>query len=103
MFACVGNTSQYGGGIRITPKAQFDDGLLDLCLVHRATRVQLLKTLPFAYTGSHEKSPFVETARETQFAFDSEHPMDVYADGELLTRTPVTFALAREKLRIVVP
>jgi YegS/Rv2252/BmrU family lipid kinase len=103
MFACVGNTPQYGGGIRITPNAQIDDGLLDLCLVHRTTRVQLLKTLPRAYTGSHVNSPFVETARGSQFTFESEHPMDVYADGERLTSSPVTFALAREKLRIVVP
>jgi YegS/Rv2252/BmrU family lipid kinase len=103
MFACVGNTTQYGGGIRITPNAQIDDGLLDLCLVHRTTRVQLLRTLPRAYTGSHVESPFVETARGPQFTFESERPMDVYADGERLTSTPVTFALARDKLRIVVP
>ena len=103
MFACVGNSRQYGGGIRITPDAQVDDGQLDLCLVHRTSRAQLLKTLPRAYTGSHVKSPFVETARGTQFTFESEHPMEVYADGERLTRTPVTFALAEGKLRIVVP
>jgi len=29
--------------------------------------------------------------------------MEVYADGERLTRTPVTFALAAGKLRIMVP
>jgi YegS/Rv2252/BmrU family lipid kinase len=103
MFACVGNTPQYGGGIRITPDAQIDDGLLDLCLVHRTTRMQLLKTLPRAYTGAHVKSPFVETARATHFTFESEAPMDVYADGERLTRTPVTFTMASRKLRIVLP
>jgi YegS/Rv2252/BmrU family lipid kinase len=103
MFACVGNTSQYGGGIRITPDAEIDDGLLDLCLVRRTTRIQLLKTLPSAYTGSHLTSPFVETARATQFTFESDPAMDVWADGERLTRTPVTFALASGKLRIVVP
>ena len=103
MFACVGNTRQYGGGIRITPDARIDDGLLDLCLVHRTTRVQLLATLPRAYTGLHVKSPFVETARAAVFTFDSERPMNVYADGERLTCTPVTFALAADKLRLVVP
>lgn len=103
MFAAVGNTRQYGGGIRITPDAIVDDGLLDLCIVHQTTRGQLLKTLPKAYTGAHVKSPFVETGRGREFRFESEQAMAVYADGEPLTRTPVTFALASEKLKIVVP
>lgn len=103
MFAAVGNTRQYGGGIRITPGAVIDDGLLDLCLVHSTTRMQLLKTLPRAYTGAHVRSPFVETARGREFHFSSERPMAVYADGEPLTMTPVSFGLASEKLRIVTP
>lgn len=103
MFATVGNSRQYGGGIRITPDAKLDDGQLDLCIVHRTSRMQLLKTLPQAYTGAHVKSPFVETGRGTSFTFDSERPMDVYADGERITMTPVRFGLASEKLRIVAP
>jgi diacylglycerol kinase (ATP) len=103
MFAAVGNSRQYGGGIRITPDAKIDDGLLDVCIVHRTSRAQLLITLPRAYNGSHVKKPFVEMRRGTEFRFESERPMDVFADGEYLTRTPVEFALAPEKLRIVVP
>ncbi|HUP60532.1 MAG TPA: diacylglycerol kinase family protein [Thermoanaerobaculia bacterium] len=103
MFAAVGNTRQYGGGIRITPDAVMDDGLLDLCIVHKTTRLQLLKTLPRAYTGAHVTSPFVEIGRGREFHFESEHSMAVYADGEPLTRTPVSFGLAAGKLRVVVP
>ncbi len=103
MFATVGNSRQYGGGIRIVPDALIDDGQLDLCIVHRTSRLQLLKTLPQAYTGAHVKSPFVETGRGSSFTFDSERPMDVYADGERITVTPVRFSLADEKLRIVAP
>lgn len=103
MFATVGNSRQYGGGIRITPDALIDDRLLDLCIVHRTSRLQLLKTLPKAYTGAHVKRPFVETGRGTTFTFASERPMDVYADGERITATPVRFALSDERLRIVAP
>jgi diacylglycerol kinase (ATP) len=103
MFAAIGNTRQYGGGIRITPDAVVDDGLLDACIVHRTTRLELLKTLPKAYTGAHVRSPFVETARASAFTFESPHPMAVYADGEPLTATPVAFAMERERLRVVVP
>jgi diacylglycerol kinase (ATP) len=101
MFAAVGNSRQYGGGIRITPAAAIDDGQLDTCIVHQTTRVQLLKTLPKAYTGAHVRSPFVETGRGRFFRFESERPMEVYADGELVTSTPVTFVLEPTKLRFV--
>lgn len=103
MFAAVGNTRQYGGGIRITPDAIIDDALLDICIVHRTTRAQLLKTLPKAYTGAHVKSPFVDMGRGREFHFESEKAMAVYADGEPLTRTPVSFGVARERLKFIVP
>jgi diacylglycerol kinase (ATP) len=103
MFAAIGNTRQYGGGIRITPDAIIDDGLLDLCIVHETTRAELLKTLPKAYTGAHVKSPFVEMGRGREFHFEGEQPMAVYADGEPLTRTPVSFGVANERLKICVP
>ena len=103
MFAAVGNSRQYGGGIRITPAALIDDGELDLCVVHRTSRMQLLKTLPKAYTGAHVKSAFVQTGRGTAFTFEAPQRMEVYADGERLTETPVRFELAKEKLKIVAP
>jgi diacylglycerol kinase (ATP) len=103
MFAAIGNTRQYGGGIRITPDAVVDDGLLDLCIVHETTRVELLKTLPKAYTGAHVKSPFVEMGRGREFHFASDTAMAVYADGEPLTRTPVSFTLCASRLRVVIP
>jgi YegS/Rv2252/BmrU family lipid kinase len=103
MFAAIGNTRQYGGGIRITPDAVIDDGLLDMCIVHRSTRTQLLRTLPKAYTGAHVKSSFVEMGRGREFHFESETPMAVYADGEPLTRTPVSFGVMASRLRFVAP
>ena len=103
MFMCVGNTRQYGGGIRIVPAAVPDDGKLDYCIVHRTSRFQVLLTLPLAYNGSHVRKPFVETGRGNEFRCETEKPLDVYADGEYVTQTPVTFGLEKRKLRVVVP
>ncbi len=102
MFAVVANTGQYGGGIRIAPGAHPDDGELDLCIVHRTSRVQLLKTLPLAYAGRHVGSPFVEIRRVRQVRIESTASMDVYADGECVAQTPAGFRLENERLRIVV-
>ena len=102
MFAVVGNSPQYGGGIRIVPAAEIDDGVLDYCLVRRTSRFQLLKTLPRAYSGGHVTKPFVETGRGRTFRFESAKPLEVYADGERVTTTPVTFALDG-RLRVAVP
>jgi len=103
MFAVFGNSPQYGAGIKIVPSAVLDDGQLDSCIIHRTSRWQLLLTLPRAYTGTHVKKKFVEVRRAREFTVESETPMEVYADGEFLTTTPAKFAIARDKLRIVVP
>jgi diacylglycerol kinase (ATP) len=103
MFAVFGNSPQYGGGIRIAPGASLHDSMLDACIVHRTSRMQLLKTLPRAYAGTHVRSSFVETRRGREFHVQSEQPMDVYADGEPLTTTPVRFGIAGERLRIIAP
>ncbi len=103
MFAAVGNSGQYGGGIRITPAAKLDDHLLDVCIVHSTSLGQLLTTLPRAYNGSHVKKPFVETGRGLEFRFDSEDRLKVFGDGEHITETPVVFGLEPQKLKIVVP
>jgi diacylglycerol kinase (ATP) len=101
MFAVFGNSPQYGGGIRIVPGASLSDGLLDACIVHRTSRWQLLATLPRAYSGTHIRKQFVETRRAGAFTVDSEIPMEVFADGEPLTFTPVRFEIAPGKLKLV--
>lgn len=102
MFAVVGNSPRYGGGIRIAPEARVDDGVLDLYLIHKATRLDLVVTLPLAYFGKHTIRRFVEHARGREFSFEGE-PLDVYADGEFVSKTPVKIRLASEKLRVSVP
>jgi YegS/Rv2252/BmrU family lipid kinase len=103
MFAAIGNSRQYGGGIRIVPDAKMDDGLLDACIVHETSRMQLLMTMPRAYSGAHVRKEYVEVRREASFAFAAEETLHVYGDGEYITDTPVRFGVEKGKLRVVAP
>ncbi|MBI2213108.1 MAG: diacylglycerol kinase family lipid kinase [Acidobacteria bacterium] len=103
MFAVVGNTHRYGAGVLIAPAAKVDDGLLDLYVIGKCGMWDLLTTLPKAYTGKHVNSPFVRSARGRAMRIETATPMEVYADGEPLTSTPVEISIAPEKLKIIVP
>ena len=103
MFTVVGNSMRYGGGIVIAPGADLDDGILDLCIVRKCTRWDLLRTLPLAYSGSHVKRDYVEMLRGRDFHIESEEELEVYADGEHLTNSPVTIGILGQRLKVVVP
>ena len=103
MFAAIGNTDRYGGGVRITPGADPRDGQLDACIIHETNRLQLLKALPGAYRGLHVRYPFVEQRRGQRFRFDSPETLEVFADGEFVTTTPVEFTISPDRLRVCAP
>ncbi|HVG92363.1 MAG TPA: diacylglycerol kinase family protein, partial [Alphaproteobacteria bacterium] len=41
-FVAVGNAHRYGGGMKVTPLALPDDGLLDICVVSKLNKLKLL-------------------------------------------------------------
>ena len=102
MFAVVANSHRYGAGIQIAPTAKIDDGILDVYLTLRCSKGKLLRTLPQAYSGKHVTNPLVKHLRGTEITLDSNQPLDLYADGELVTKTPATVRLAKEKLSVYV-
>lgn len=103
MLAVIANNQRYGGGIEIAPTARLDDGLLDLHVVRRCPKSELLLTLPKAYRGTHMSSRRVWWTRSSSFRIDSEEPLDIFADGEYVTQTPARFSIEPVALRVAVP
>ena len=63
MLVAVGNTSTYGGGLRICPAADPYDGWLDVTVIHPVGRAKLLQLLPQMRTGRFAADPCVEQLR----------------------------------------
>lgn len=61
----VCNGRYFGGGMKVAPDAQPDDGLFDVIVLGEAPRGQGLKDMNKLYTGEHVKLPYVKVLRGT--------------------------------------
>jgi diacylglycerol kinase (ATP) len=102
-FIAVGNAVSYGGGMKVTPQATLDDGLLDICLVSRMNKLKLLCWVPTIFFGKHLHLKEVEYFQARQIAIEAERKLDLYADGDHAGQTPVEIGLIRRGLRVIVP
>jgi diacylglycerol kinase (ATP) len=103
LVAAFANAPSFGGGMKIAPRAKMDDGLLDICIVGAVSPLRLLGLFPSVYSGHHLSIPEVEYFQASRVRVETEHPLDVYADGEYVCRTPVEVGVHRAALKIVAP
>ena len=103
VLAAFANAPVYGGGMKIAPQARLDDGQLDVCLVTDIDRFKLFCLFPTVYFGRHLGMPEVEYFHAERLRMETEHPLDVYADGEYVCQTPIEVGVAKGALRVVVP
>jgi diacylglycerol kinase (ATP) len=102
-FVAVGNAHRYGGGMKVAPRAELEDGLLDVCLVGKMNKLKLLLAVPTVFFGAHVRLREVEYFQSAALRVDSDRPLDVYADGEYACQTPLDITLAPKALRVIVP
>jgi len=101
LLAAFANTPRYGGGMKIAPQAKIDDGLLDVCLVGGIDPFRLFCLIPTVYTGRHLSIKEVEYFKTSRVRIATEYPLDVYADGEFVCRTPVDVGVERAALKVI--
>jgi diacylglycerol kinase (ATP) len=102
-FAAIGNTRRYGGGMRITPRADLEDGLLDLCLVRPISRSTLLRMFPSVFSGAHLSHPSVLYLKTRFVEIETDEASEVFADGEPLQPTPARADVLPFELEVLVP
>lgn len=100
MLCAVANGPSYGGGMLVAPEASIDDGKLDLFVVHKISKLELIKVFPKVFTGSHVSHPAVEIIRCEGVTLQGEG-VPVYADGEPVGILPITVSVAPKVLKVL--
>ncbi len=102
MMITASNMPSYGGGMRITPDADPEDGLLDICIIKRMSKLHFVKVFPKVYEGKHIEDSNVEIFRTSYLKLDSEYRFSVFADGEYICKLPASFKVVPKKLNFIV-
>ena len=76
------NMKQEGGGVKFCPKAKYQDGLLDVCLVGDLPKFKILTLFPTAFIGRHTGFRGIHMYRCRRIDIISRMPLPVHCDGE---------------------
>lgn len=101
---CACNGRYYGGGFNPVPFADPCDGLLDVLLVKKVSRLQVPTVIGKYKSGRFQELPhLVRHFRVKELTIHCDAPTPINLDGELRTAKTVHIRLAEEKVRFFYP
>ena len=100
LFVIACNAKFTGSGMKLAPHAEVGDGKIDVVVLRRASRRQMLKLFTKVYDGSHLALGYVEYHQVRSFAIESEghEPLDL--DGEIKGHAPLWAEVLPAALRV---
>jgi diacylglycerol kinase (ATP) len=98
----VANGRFGGAGMNLAPNAKLDDGLLDVIITDRATRIDVIRELPRIRRGGYLKNPKVTERRARQVSITADQPMAIDIDGEMVGFTPAKLTVLPQTVRFLI-
>jgi diacylglycerol kinase (ATP) len=96
----VANGQYFGGGMRIAPDADPNDGLFDVVILGDLGKIEFLRTTPTVYEGTHVNHPKVSVFRAREVSVRSAQPLLLQIDGEVCGHSPLRFELIPQALSV---
>jgi YegS/Rv2252/BmrU family lipid kinase len=97
------NGRAYGGGMLAAPRAELDDGLLDVGATGNVGKLRFLRGLTKIFKGEHEEILQVRVWRVPEVRIEADRPFSVYADGDPITELPATIRVLPRALTVICP
>lgn len=88
MLIAIGNGSSYGGGMRVCPDANLQDGLFDVMILRPVSIPEFIRVFPKVYSGKHIHHPEVDVYRSKRVRIEADTV--AYADGERIGQLPIS-------------
>ena len=102
-MVAICNSKREGGGFIVAPEAINDDGLFDVTYIREIGYLKLLLNISSALNGKLNKLDEVETIRSDKITIESEFPMPLHVDGEVVSMNSkyVEASILKGALRVI--
>lgn len=106
LLAVAGNGKYYGGGIKATPLAEFNDGKIEFMHIKTISAVRFIFLINTYIKGEHidnPRFPFVKHTKCESITFESDQNIDIGFDGEILSLKNPTVRIIPSAIKVIVP
>ncbi len=100
VFVEVANSRYTGTSFLMAPEAKIDDGLLDVIILKKISRLKILSLFPTIYSGKHVNYKEVESRKVKAITIETTLPLPLMPDGEFIGKTPVTITCLTHVLKL---
>ena len=99
MLIAIANGLSYGGGMKVCPAAQLQDGLLDIMILAPVSKFEFIRIFPSVFKGLHITHPAVSIVqgRSIQITADAVG----YADGERIGNLPLNVSISPNRMKVL--
>lgn len=107
LLCTVSNGRYVGSSFKCAPRAENDDGLLEVCLVKPLSRLTFLRLINYYTLGEHLDNPkfnnYIVYRRAKKISIEGGSGFAVALDGELVETRSIEVEVSEKALNFVVP
>lgn len=101
-FISISNSKFTGGKIMIAPEAKYNDGLMDVVILHDITRLRFLNGFRKVFKGKHINDKGCLYFKTKNVEIQSNPDFFLMPDGELEGKSPVKIRIIPEQIKLVI-
>lgn len=103
LLIAITNGVYYGGGMKVSPGAEVDDGIFEVSLINKLPKWRIPLLLPKFLNGSYRALSVVEHYRARHIKVHASPVSKLQLDGAIMGQTPIEFSILPAALSVFVP
>lgn len=106
-LTAIGNGKFCGGGFKSAPRANLCDGLMDICIIDRVSRLNFIQLISSykdgTYVDKKSAQKFIRYIQDKHFKMEFEQPQPICIDGEIFNAKTIDFTVIPAAFNFVIP